>query len=101
VVSLSGKRVKYASSGSYSVSKYAALAVAHAIRHAGWELGIRSTAICPGLVATDMAFGLTKKPPEEMTPPAEIARIVALVLDLPNTASVAEIPINCNYEESF
>lgn len=101
VVSLSGKRVKYASSGSYSVSKFAALAMAHAIRHAGWEHGIRSTAICPGLVATDMAFGLTKKPLQEMTPPEEIARIVALVLDLPNTASVAEVPINCNYEESY
>lgn len=101
VVSLSGKRVKYAGSGSYSVSKFAALAMAHAIRHAGWDLGIRSTAICPGLVATDMAFGLTNKPPQEMTPPEDIARIVALVLDLPNTASVAEVPINCNYEESY
>ncbi len=101
VVSLSGKRVKYASSGSYSVSKFAALAMAHAVRHAGWEHGIRSTAICPGLVATDMAFGLTNKPAQEMTPPEDIARIVALVLDLPNTASVAEVPINCNYEESY
>ena len=33
--------------------------------------------------------------------PEDIARIVALVLDLPNTASVAEVPINCNYEESY
>jgi NAD(P)-dependent dehydrogenase (short-subunit alcohol dehydrogenase family) len=101
VVSLSGKRVRYASSGSYSVSKFAALAMSHAIRHAGWEHGIRSTAICPGLVATDMAFGLTDKPPAEMTPPEEVARIVALVLDLPNTASIAEIPINSSFEESY
>lgn len=101
IVSLSGKRVKYASSGAYSVSKFAALALAHAIRHAGWDLGIRSTAICPGLVATDMAFGLTNMAPDEMTPPADIARIVALVLDLPNTASVAEVPINCKIEEAY
>lgn len=101
IVSLSGKRVKYARSGAYSVSKFAALALAHAIRHAGWDLGIRSTAICPGLVATDMAFGLTDLAPGAMTPPEDIARIVALVLDLPNTASIAEIPINCKLEESF
>lgn len=101
VVSLSGKRVKFASSGSYSVSKFAALGLAHAIRHAGWDLGIRSTAICPGLVATDMAFGLTDIDPGTMTPPAEVARIVALVLDLPNTASISEIPINCKLEEAF
>jgi len=101
VVSLSGKRVKTARSGAYSVSKFAALALSHAIRHAGWELGIRSTAICPGFVATDMAFGLTDLLPAKMTPPEEVARIVALVLDLPNTASVSEIPINCKIEESY
>ncbi|MCB1381144.1 MAG: SDR family NAD(P)-dependent oxidoreductase [Alphaproteobacteria bacterium] len=101
IVSLSGKRVKYAVSGSYSVSKFAALALAHGIRHAGWDAGIRSTALCPGLVATDMAFGLTDMLPADMTPPEDIARIVALVLDLPNTASIAEIPVNCKLEESF
>ena len=101
VVSLSGKRVKYASSSSYSVSKFAALALALGSRHAGWDKGIRSTAICPGLVATDMAFALTDMSPGDMTPPEEVARIVGLVLDLPNTASIAEIPINCKIEESF
>lgn len=101
VVSLSGKRVKSARSGAYSVSKFAALALAHAIRHAGWDKGIRSTAICPGFVATDMAFAVSSMKPEDMTPPTELARIVSLVLDLPNTASIAEIPINCNLEESF
>ncbi len=95
IASLSGKRVKTAAAGSYSVSKFAALALAHAIRHAGWEDGVRSTAICPGFVATDMAQALTEFDPKIMTQPAEIARIVALVLDLPNTASIAEIPVNC------
>ena len=101
IVSLSGKRVKQATSGSYSVSKFAALAVAHAVRHAGWDLGIRSTAICPGLVATDMAAGITNMPPQDMTAPADIARLVSVVLELPNTASVTEIPVNCKFEELF
>ncbi|MGD0639313.1 MAG: SDR family NAD(P)-dependent oxidoreductase [Roseiarcus sp.] len=101
IVSLSGKRVKLAASGAYSVSKFAALALSHAIRHSGWDLGIRSTAICPGLVATDMAFAISSTPAGEMTPPEDVARIVALALDLPNTASVAEIPINCKIEEAY
>jgi NAD(P)-dependent dehydrogenase (short-subunit alcohol dehydrogenase family) len=101
IVSLSGKRVKLAKSGAYSVSKFAALALAHAIRHAGWEAGIRSTALCPGLVATDMAIGLTDMSPGDMTSPDDIARIVSLVLDLPNSASIAEIPVNCKLEEAF
>ena len=50
--------------------------------------------ICPGFVATDMARSVTDLPPEAMTQPEDLARIVALVLELPNTASVAEIPIN-------
>ena len=92
---------KTAGSGLYAMSKFAALALAHAIRHAGWEEGVRSTALCPGLVATDMARGLTSLPPEAMTQPEDLARIVALLLELPNTASVAEIPVNALLEEAY
>ncbi len=99
IVSLSGKRVKSARAGLYAVSKFAALALAHAIRHAGWEEGIRSTAICPGFVATEMARSLTKADMSAVTQPADIARIVALLLDLPNSASIAEIPINWTLED--
>ena len=98
LVSLSGKRVKSARTGLYAVSKFAALAMTHAVRQAGWELGVRATAICPGFVATDMVVGLTDLPPAEMTQPADVARLVGMVLDLPNTASVAEIPINATLE---
>ena len=101
IVSLSGKRVKSARSGLYAVSKFAALALCHAIRHAGWDQGIRSIAICPGFVATDMAVGLTDRPPEQMTQPEDVAKIVAFALDLPNTASVVEIPINSTLEDSL
>ncbi|WP_027134016.1 SDR family NAD(P)-dependent oxidoreductase [Geminicoccus roseus] len=101
IVSLSGKRVKTAKAGLYSVSKFAALALSHAIRHAGWDQGIRSVAICPGYVATDMALGLTDKAAADMTDPKDVARIVAFALDLPNTASVVEIPINSSMDDSY
>jgi len=99
LVSLSGKRVKSARAGLYAMSKFAALAMTHAIRHAGWDLGVRSTAICPGFVATDMAAGIAERGPEEMTRPEDVARLVGMVLDLPNSASVVEIPINSTLEE--
>ncbi|GES42193.1 short-chain dehydrogenase [Rhizobium dioscoreae] len=101
VASLSGKRVKSANSGLYAVSKFAAVALAHAIRHTGFDLGIRATAICPGFVATDMARGLTSKPDSEMTDPRDLARIISMLMELPNEASVAEFTINCQLEESF
>ncbi|MFE0756086.1 SDR family NAD(P)-dependent oxidoreductase [Inquilinus sp. NPDC058860] len=101
IASLSGKRVKSATSGLYAVSKFAALAMTHAIRHAGWNEGVRATAVCPGFVATDMAAELTNRPPEGMTQPQDVARIVAFLLDLPDTASIAEIPINSTLEENW
>src|SRR5690606_41521504 len=61
LASLSGKRVKSAAAGSYSLSKFAAVALAHALRHAGFDKGIRATAVCPGFVATDMARALTDR----------------------------------------
>ncbi|QUS36647.1 SDR family NAD(P)-dependent oxidoreductase [Falsirhodobacter algicola] len=99
--SLSGKRVKSARAGSYAVSKFAVVGLAHALRHAGYDQGIRAVAVCPGYVATDMAAGLTDRPAAAMTQPGDIARAVALLIDLPNEASVAEFCINCQLEESF
>ena len=99
IVSLSGLRVKSARSGLYATSKFAALAMTHAIRQAGWDAGVRATAVCPGFVATDMAIGLSERPVADMTQPQDVARIVGMILDLPNTASVAEIPINSTLEE--
>lgn len=99
--SLSGKRVKSAGSGSYAMSKFAAVALAHGIRQAGWDLGIRATAVCPGFVATDMARSITDRADAQMTDPDDLARIIAVLLDLPNEASVAEFTINCQLEEHY
>ena len=101
LASLSGKRVKSATAGSYSISKFAAVALAHGIRQAGWDLGIRATAVCPGFVATDMARSITDRADALMTDPDDVARIIGMLLDLPNHASVAEFSINCQLEEFY
>jgi NAD(P)-dependent dehydrogenase (short-subunit alcohol dehydrogenase family) len=101
MASLSGKRVKSAGSSLYSVSKFAALGLAHGLRHSGWELGIRATAICPGFVATDMARTLSTREDSQMTAPADLALLINTLLDLPNEASVAELNINCQLDDSY
>lgn len=98
--SLSGKRVKSAGAGSYALSKFAAVALAHALRQAGYDLGIRATALCPGFVATDMTRD-NARAASDMTRPEDIARIIELLLSLPNEASVAEFTVNCQLEPSF
>jgi NAD(P)-dependent dehydrogenase (short-subunit alcohol dehydrogenase family) len=96
VASLSGKRALGLNAG-YQMSKHAAVALSHAVRRAGHEHGIRCTALCPGYVATDLTVG-APVPQQEMTDPDDLARIAALVMSLPDTASIAELLVNCRYE---
>ena len=98
VASLSGKRVRNANTG-YAMSKFALVALTHAARRAGWEKGVRATALCPGYVATDMTAGVTSFPRESMSDPADIALLTEAVLRLSNTASVAELLVNCQHED--
>ena len=97
VASLSGKRVGNLAVG-YQMSKFAVVALAHAVRRAGWEEGVRALALCPGYVDTDMASGPTAPARSSMTDPDELADLVAAVIGLSNTASVAELLVNCRYE---
>jgi NAD(P)-dependent dehydrogenase (short-subunit alcohol dehydrogenase family) len=99
--SLSGKRVSSADSGAYAMTKFAALGMTHALRHAGWHAGIRATAICPGFVATDMAAALTDMDPATMTQPEDVATLVETALNLPNNASMPEIAVNGLIEGNF
>ncbi|WP_296994852.1 SDR family NAD(P)-dependent oxidoreductase [Thalassospira sp. UBA1131] len=101
VSSLSGKRVKSAISGAYSVSKYAALGLSHAFRHAGFEQGVRTTALCPGFVATDMGTPLAGGNPDGLTTAGDVAESIFHVINLPNSASVSELWMNCSLDDSY
>ncbi|WP_113360123.1 SDR family NAD(P)-dependent oxidoreductase [Rhizobium sp. SYY.PMSO] len=100
VASLSGKRVASPQSSAYALTKHAAVALAHGLRQSGFDKGIRATAICPGFVSTDMGRSLMPDM-ADMTTPGEIADLVAMAINLPNRASVAEIAVNCRAEQSF
>jgi NAD(P)-dependent dehydrogenase (short-subunit alcohol dehydrogenase family) len=99
VVSLAGKRVRGDNAG-YSMSKFAALALTHGTRRAGWRDGVRVTALCPAWVATDMASH-AEVPPKEMIQPEDLCELVATVLALPNNASIAELLVNCRFEDTL
>ncbi|WP_203595375.1 SDR family NAD(P)-dependent oxidoreductase [Salipiger sp. PrR002] len=101
LASLSGKRVKSPGAGSYAVSKFAVVGLAHALRQAGYERGIRAVAVCPGFVATDMATAVEGRDPATMTQPVDLARVIHMLIDLPNEASVAEFHVNCQLGETY
>ena len=98
IASLSGKRVKNANVG-YAMSKFALMALTQAVRQDGWEHGVRATALCPGFVATDMTAGVTAWPRARMTDAADLAVLAETVMRLPNTATIAELLVNCRFEE--
>lgn len=101
VVSLAGKRVLRHQMLGYSASKFAALSLTHAVRQAGWDSGVRATAICPGMVDTDMVSNVTVADGQFKIAPETIAETIAYALSLPNDAVVAEILINSRYEAAF
>ena len=94
MASLSAKRIKGDAIVGYSMTKYALLALSHAIRQIGWDDGIRVTAVCPGPVATDMM----DPDDDTITQPEDVADLVATMIALPNTASVSELLISCRME---
>jgi NAD(P)-dependent dehydrogenase (short-subunit alcohol dehydrogenase family) len=86
----------------YAMTKHAVLALSHAAKFAGWENGVRVTALCPGAVDTDFTAGIPGVTPlANRLAPGTLAEIVALLLRLPNNASVAELVVNTRLEHSL
>lgn len=100
IASLSGKRVRNENLG-YAMSKFAVMALTQEVRRQGWDHGIRATAVCPGFVDTDMTSHVTKVSRDSMSSPQDIAALIESVLLLPNTASVAELLVNCRHEDTL
>jgi NADP-dependent 3-hydroxy acid dehydrogenase YdfG len=100
VASMSGKRVRN-DHVAYNMTKHAMVALTHAARRVAWDKGVRATALCPSFVPTDMTAASTAMARQDMTQPADLARLVATVLALPNNASVAELLVNCRLEDTL
>ncbi len=98
IVSLAGKRLMNGGMLGYSASKFASIALTHAIRHDGWDDNVRATSICPALVDTRMVDDVTPQDGQFKIDPETVAETVAYALSLPNKAVVAEILINCRLE---
>ena len=102
IASTDGKRYRESVSVGYSMVKHALVSMSHATRIAGWNDGIRVTAICPGAVDTNLLNGIpgvtTSK---QRLKPETIAHSVSYVLSLPKNASVAELPINARVESTI
>lgn len=100
VASLSGKRVKNPNVG-YAMTKFALIALTHAVRRHGWDHGVRATAVCPSFVRTDLTADALAVAPDDMIQPEDLAELIETALSLPNNAVVAEMLVNCRLEDLF
>ena len=99
IASTDGKRYRDTVSVAYAMTKHAVLALTHAAKFAGWEKGVRVTALCPGAVDTDFVAAVPGVTPSaNRISPATIGETVSFLLKLPNTASVAELVMNTRLE---
>lgn len=103
VASTDAKRYRDASTSlGYAMTKQALLAMTHAVRFAGWDEGLRGTALCPGAIDTELIDGIPGVTPKaQRLQPDDVAQIVSLVLSLPNQASIPEIVANTRLESTI
>ncbi len=103
VASTDARRYRDASvSIGYALTKHALLAVSHAAKFAGWEDGVRVTALCPGAVDTELLQGIPGAMPiSSRLQPETLGDVVAMLLSLPNVASVPELVINTRLESTL
>jgi len=103
IASTDAKRYRDASvSLGYVITKQALLSMTTAARFAGWDDGLRATAICPGAIDTGMIANLPGVTPKaQRLQPEDVAEIASLLLKLPNQASVPEIVVNTRLESTI
>lgn len=102
VASTDGKRYRQGVSIAYTMSKHAVVALTHAARHAGYEAGVRATALCPGATDTELIAGIPGvTPAAQRLTPETLAELVSLLLRLPDQASVAELVVNTRLESTI
>ncbi len=103
IASTDGKRIRDGSvSLGYAMTKHALVAMTHAARFAGYDQGLRATALCPGAIDTDLIANIPGvTPPPGRLKPETVAELVCLLLRLPDQASVAELAVNTRLESTL
>ena len=92
ISSVAGK-TGFGGASAYCASKFGMIALTESLLEEGVKHHIRSTAICPGYVATPMVAEVGV-PQEEMIPPEDIAKLVSSLLHLAPHTVIREIVVN-------
>ena len=92
ISSVAGKN-GFGGASAYCASKFGMIALTESLLQEAVGDHIRSTAICPGYVATPMVESVDI-PKDDMIPPGDIAKLVQMLLHLAPHTIIKEIVIN-------
>ena len=85
------------SGAAYQAAKRGIIGLAHAIRVEERERGIRTCAVCPGLVGTEILENRPVKPPAETLAkalkPEDVAEAIVMVAKMPPRVAVPEMQV--------
>lgn len=93
LASIAGKSAE-SMCGAYSASKFGLVGLSDALRKELLQYGIKVTAICPSVVATDMTAGMDL-PDDQKIQKSDIAKTILYLLKLSPSTSISEIVIEC------
>lgn len=97
VSSMAGVRVSGLSGSAYTASKHGMNALSHSINLEEWSHGIRSTALCPGEVNTEILDRRPVPVPQEerakLIAPEDLAEAVRFVAALPPRTTIPEMQL--------
>lgn len=89
----------------YTASKHAVVALAHAVNQENGELGIRTTALMPGEVRTDILQARPHPPSEadlaRMLQPEDLGAIIRYIAEAPSHVCLNEVLISPTHNRSF
>ena len=93
IASMAGKRGP-GMLGGYSASKFGLVGLNEALFNELAEYGIKTTAICPGFVDTDMAANIPLSKTDKI-PVDDISKTIQFLLELSPSSCVKEVMIEC------
>ncbi|MYM59074.1 SDR family NAD(P)-dependent oxidoreductase [Vibrio sp. OCN044] len=94
IASMSGLRA-LADHGAYASTKFALIGLSQSLRKEMLPYGVKVTAICPGVVATDMTANIAISE-EDKIQPEDIGKLISCCLDMSHSVTIDYIPVECS-----
>ncbi|TPW28163.1 Rossmann-fold NAD(P)-binding domain-containing protein [Pararhizobium mangrovi] len=85
----------------WAINVKATLRLTRTAGHETRDMDVRCTVVCPGFGRTEMLSYTDKVTPAKMVRPETLVTMIRNTVELPNTAAVAGLLVNCRLEDTL